>query len=417
MNRNVLSKISGSEVGQALSLRRPLRAPFQPSRRMAVFVLAALTAIGILSGCSRRPDNLVHVSGNIELTEVDMSFKTMGRLVERRFDEGDTLKKGDIVAQLDRDQLAQQKDRDVAGIASADSQYQQLQTSIAMQRETLAGDIAARKADLAQAQAHLDELLNGSRPQEIQQSRAAASDARAQYQLAKDDWDRAQTLFKDDDISRQQYQQYLERFHSTEAILHQAEHRQSLVEEGPRKEDIAAARDQVAAAAQAVKLAEANRLELQRKEEQLAQQKAAIEQARAQAGITGVMLSDTTIFSPIDGVVLVKSAEPGEVLAAGTTVLTIGDIDHPWLRGYISEGDLGRVKLGQRADVTNDSFKGKVYNGRVSFIASDAEFTPKQIQTNEERVKLVYRIKIDVENPQHELKNNMPVEADIHVAE
>jgi len=379
---------------------------------LALFAFAAL-----LAGCSRRPENLVHVSGNIELTQVDMSFKTTGRLIERRFDEGDTVKKGDIVARLDSDQLAQQKNRDVAVVASADSQYQQLETSIAMQRETLAGDIAARKADLAQAQAHLDAMLNGSRPQEIQQARAAAADAQAQYQQAKDDWDRAQVLFKNEDISRQQYEQYQTRQHSAEAVLQEAQHRLSLVEEGPRKEDIAGARAQVAAATQAVKLAEASRLELQRKEEQLGQQKAAIDQARAQAGITGVMLSDTTIVSPIDGVVLVKSAEPGEVLAAGTTVLTIGDIDHPWLRGYISEGDLGRVKLGQHADVTSDSFPGKKYNGRVSFIASAAEFTPKQIQTNEERVKLVYRIKIDVENPQHELKNNMPVEADIRVAE
>jgi HlyD family secretion protein len=399
-------------------MNRNLFTPILSGHVAAAAFASTLIAAGVLlSGCSSRPAGLVHVSGNIELTEVDVSFKTAGRLVERRFDEGDTVRKGDIVAQLDSDQLAQQKDRDVAAIASADSQYQQLQTSIAMQRETLAGDVAAHKADLAQAQAHLDELLNGSRPQEIQQSRATATDAQAQYQLAKADWDRAQTLFGNEDISRQQYDQYEQRLHSTEAILHESEHKLSLVEEGPRKEDIAAARDQVASAAQAVKVAEANRLELRRKEEQLGQQKAAIDEARAQAGITGVMLSDTIIRSPIDGVVLVKSAEPGEVLAAGTTVVTIGDIDHPWLRGYISEEDLGRVKLGQHAGISTDSFPGKTYSGRVSFIASDAEFTPKQIQTNEERVKLVYRIKIDVENPQHELKNNMPVEADIRVAE
>jgi HlyD family secretion protein len=384
---------------------------------MKIDLIIPVATLALLSGCSQRPANLVHVSGNIELTQVDMSFKATGRLVERRFDEGATVKKGDIVAQLDRDQLAQQKDRDTAVVAAADSQYVQLQTSIAMQRETLAGDIATRKANLAQAQAHLDELLNGSRPQEIQQAHAGAADAQSQFTLAKEDWDRAQTLFRNEDISRAQYEQYQARFNSAQAILHQAEHRLSLVQEGPRKEDIAGARAQVAAAMEAVKLAEANRLELQRKQEEMGQRKAAIEQAQAQAGITGVLLNDTTIRSPIDGVVLVKSAEPGEVLAAGTTVLTIGDIDHPWLRGYISEGDLGRVKLGQRATVTSDSFKGKTYNGRVSFIASDAEFTPKQIQTNEERVKLVYRIKIEVENLQHELKNNMPVEADIQVAE
>jgi HlyD family secretion protein len=126
-------------------------------------------------------------------------------------------------------------------------------------------------------------------------------------------------------------------------------------------------------------------------------------------------LKDTEAFSPIDGVVLVKAADPGEVLAPGTTVVTVGDIDHPWLRAYINEKDLGRVKLGSKARITTDAFPGKVYDGRVSFISSDAEFTPKQIQTSEERVKLVYRIKIDVDNPHHELKSNMPADAEILV--
>jgi HlyD family secretion protein len=124
-------------------------------------------------------------------------------------------------------------------------------------------------------------------------------------------------------------------------------------------------------------------------------------------------LGDTVAASPIDGVVLVKSANVGEILAPGTTVMTIGDIDHPWLRGYINERDLGRVKLGTKAKISTDSYPGKVYWGRVSFIASEAEFTPKQIQTSEERLKLVYRIKIDVDNPQRELKSNMPADAEL----
>jgi HlyD family secretion protein len=113
--------------------------------------------------------------------------------------------------------------------------------------------------------------------------------------------------------------------------------------------------------------------------------------------------------------VLTKSAEPGEVLAAGATVVTIGDLDHPWVRGYVRESDLGKVKLGQKVKVTTDSFPGKTYTGRITFVASEAEFTPKQIQTTEERVKLVYRIKIQVENPNHELKSNMPVDAEIEL--
>ena len=94
-------------------------------------------------------------------------------------------------------------------------------------------------------------------------------------------------------------------------------------------------------------------------------------------------------------------------------MVTVGDIDHPWLRGYVNETDLGKVKIGSKAAVTTDSYPGKVYDGRVTFISSEAEFTPKQIQTQEERVKLVYRIKIEVENPKRELKSNMPADAEI----
>jgi HlyD family secretion protein len=222
-----------------------------------------------------------------------------------------------------------------------------------------------------------------------------------------------QTLFKNEDISRQQLDQARMKLDSSAAMLHQAEEKYSMVKEGPRQEDIAAARADVARAQAAIKTAEANRLELKRKEEELGARKAEIERSQAQEGISQAQLNDTEVSTPIDGVVLVKSAEPGEVLAAGTTVVTIGDLEHPWLRAYINETDLGRIKLGQKVKLTTDSFPGKVYWGTIGFIASDAEFTPKQIQTKEERVKLVYRIKVDVDNASHELKLNMPVDAEI----
>ena len=202
---------------------------------------------------------------------------------------------------------------------------------------------------------------------------------------------------------------------STAAALRQAEERSAIVVEGPRKEDIEAARADVARAEAALRVSEANRLELKRREEDLKARRAELARASAQVAITDTQINDTVVVSPIDGVVLVKSAEVGEVLAAGTTVVTIGDIDHPWLRGYVNETDLGRIHLGESASLSTDSFPGKTYPGRISFIASEAEFTPKQIQTKEERVKLVYRIKIDVDNRSHELKSNMPVDAEIQL--
>ena len=385
-------------------------------KRLPILLLLIAAGAGYYfwqNGTFAGPRNNIQVSGNLELTLVDLSFKIAGRMTELTVREGDLVKKGQVIARLDPVQLEQQRNRDVAMISGALSSFEQLKTSIEYQQATIDSDIAARQADQGQAQAHLDELLAGSRTQEIQQADATVAQNRAQLSLARSDWDRAQTLYKNQDISTSQFDQMRSKFDAAVAMLNQAEQRSALVKEGPRKEEIAAARAVVAKGQAAVKTAEANRIELQRKQQELVARRAEIDRARSQAGISAAQLNDTVITAPMDGVVLVKSAEPGEVLAAGTTVVTIGDQDHPWLRAYIGESDLGKVKLGTKVKLSTDSYKGKVYEGTVSYIASEAEFTPKQIQTKEERVKLVYRVKVLVDNGNHELKNNMPVDAEI----
>jgi HlyD family secretion protein len=359
--------------------------------------------------------NTLSVSGNLELTQVDISFKVPGKLIQLNVDEGTYVKKGMVIARIDRDQVESQRTRDEASLDNSKFQYDQMETSVQWQRRTLESDVALRTAELRASQARLAALVAGSRPQEIQESRAAVADAKAQHDQAQADWDRAQGLFKDDDISKQQYDQYRMRLDSTAAVLRQSDERLALVVEGPRKEDIDAARADVVRAEAALQSSQANQFELKRREQDVLAHRADVSRARAQVAITDTQINDTVVSAPIDGVVLVKSAEVGEVLAAGTTVVTIGDIDHPWLRAYINETDLGRVKYGGPATLTTDSFPGKSYPGRISFIASEAEFTPKQIQTHEERVKLVYRIKIDVDNRSHDLKSNMPVDAEIQV--
>jgi HlyD family secretion protein len=384
--------------------------------RILVIILLVAAGIGVYmwrTGQFAGPRNSIQVSGNLELTLVDISFKTAGRMIELTVREGDSVKKGQVIARLDAAQLEQQKMRDVAAIASAQSAYDQLKTTIEFQKATIDSDINTRQAEVAQAQAHLDELNAGSRTEEVQQADSSVTEARAQVDLARADWERAQTLYKNQDISTSQFDQARTKFSAANAVLAQAEQRAAMVKEGPRKEEIAGARAQLARAKAAVATAEANRIELRRKQEELVARRAEIDRARAQAGITEAQLNDTTIVSPIDGVVLVKSAEPGEVIAAGTTIVRIGDLDHPWLRAYVGETDLGRVKLGTKVKLMTDSYPGKAYDGTVSFIASEAEFTPKQIQTKEERVKLVYRIKVDVDNANRELKSNMPVDAEI----
>jgi HlyD family secretion protein len=342
-----------------------------------------------------------------------MAFKVAGKLIERKVDEGDSVTKGLIVARLDHEQAGRSRDREDAALSSARDQLTTAQTAVAWERQTMAADIEQRRADVQNYQQQYLQLKNGSRPQEVQDAAAAVSMASSEADRARSDWERAQTLFKNDDISRQQYDQFRRNFETAEASLKSAKERQALVVEGPRVEAIAAAEAQVRRAQAGLKMAEANELELRRREDDVKTRQAEIARQQAQVQVAESQLDDTTIASPIDGVVLVKSADVGEVLAPGATVVTLGDVEHPWLRGYIGEKDLGRVKLGDKAKVTSDSFPGKVFDGHVSFISSEAEFTPKQIQTQEERVKLVYRIKIEVANPKRELKLNMPVDAEI----
>jgi HlyD family secretion protein len=389
-------------------------------KRTCVTLCAAALLAVVFSSCGmwrRVPPESLKLYGNIELTQVDMAFKIPGKLIELRVDEGDPVQKGLTLARLDTLQLDRQKTRDVAAQAGAESEIPQLETSIEGQKATLAAETDLRRAQLAQAQARLEELLAGSRDQDIRQAQAMVEEAQSQHQQAAQDWERAQVLHKNDDISTSQFDQYRMRFDSTAAALRQSQERLSLVVAGPRKEEIDGARAQVEQARANVQLTEASRLELKRMEQELQTRHAQVDQARAQVAVIDAQLADSIAASPVDGVVLVKSSEAGEVLAAGTTFVTIGELDRPWVRAYIGEQDLGRVKLGAKVKVTTDSYPGKVYWGRVTFVSSEAEFTPKQIQTPEERVKLVYRVKIEVDNPQHELKLNMPAEAEILLAD
>jgi len=384
-------------------------------KRILIVVLVVAAAAAAVYACrgGKTPSNRIVVPGNIELTEVNIAFKTAGRLIERNVDEGDLVKKGQVIARLDRDQLIAQRSRETAGYESSESQLAQAVTAVAWQKATLAGDIEQRKADLAANEAKLAELQAGARPQEKQEARAAVEAAQSEADRAKKDWDRAQTLHKNDDISTSQFDQFRNRYEGTDAALKQAKEREALVLAGPRVEQINAQLAQVERARGALKVSEANALEIKRREQELTTRRAEIGRSKGSLELIDSQMADTVAASPVDGIVLVKAADVGEVLAPGTSVVTVGDIDHPWLRGYVNETDLGKVKLGSRAIVTTDSYPGKIYQGRVTFISSEAEFTPKQIQTQQERVKLVYRIKIQIENPQHELKSNMPADAEI----
>ena len=294
--------------------------------------------------------NFLKVSGNIEATEVDVGFKVSGRIVGRFFEEGDPIDQGKVLAKLDD--------------------------------EDLRNRLEVAQANLMSAQARLSKLLAGSRPEEIRQAEANLHQAQSDLGNKQMQYERMKGLYERGVIAKEAYDNAETSYKVAKAALQVAAENYQLVKEGPRKEDIEDARAQV-------------------------------DQARASVKLNETQLSYATLYSPISGVVLVKSGEIGEVVNPGTPILTMADVENIWLKAYIPETDLSRVKWGQEVVVTTDLRPRKKYKGRISFISSQAEFTPKQIQTEKERVTLVYRIKVNISNTDRELKPGMPADGRI----
>lgn len=203
---------------------------------------------------------------------------------------------------------------------------------------------------------------------------------------AKEDFERAKALYKDEFLSEEKLDAARTTYQATLAEHEQAREQLDLVQTGPTEETLEAAR-------------------------------ARVKQAEAALRIAEEQLADTTIYAPISGVILKKNMEAGEIVSPGAPVYTIGNLAQPWVTMYIKEDKLGLVKLQQTAEVAVDSYPDKTYPGTVTSIASEAEFTPKNVQTKEERVKLVFEVEVSVENPNGELKPGMPADVKILLAE
>ena len=316
------------------------------------FPLAALVAAAlVLSACSddRRsgdPSAPLTLYGNVDIREVQLAFQDAGRIRTLPVDEGARVSVGQVVAELDP------------------TRYQ-------LELQRLSSEVAAQTQVLAR-------LRQGSRPQEVARARAAAASARASLADAETQLTRKQQLRTTNRISVQEVDTARTRVETLQANLRAAEEEVSLVVEGPRTEDIAAAEASLAA----------------------------LEAAR---DLAAQRLEDTRLLAPAAGVIRTRILEPGAMAAPGAPVFTLALTDPLWVRAYINEPDLGLVHEGMRAEVRTDTLPDKAYQGWVGFISSTAEFTPKTVETTELRTKLVYRARIFVCDPQQELRLGMPV--------
>jgi HlyD family secretion protein len=222
--------------------------------------------------------------------------------------------------------------------------------------------------------------LAGSRQQDIEAAKQAILDARADLEQKKKDYARYQALYEKDEIPAQTRDQAATNVTRAQAACDRAQQIYNELVEGTRKEELAV-------------------------------QRANVHQADQNLHLSHIRLAYTVLRAPFDGVILARQAELGEVVLPGTPIVTLADLNHLWVRVYVPETDLGKVHWGQAVDVRTDTYPDKIYRGRISFISSEAEFTPKSVQTEKERVMLVYRVKVDVENPNRELKPGMPADA------
>jgi HlyD family secretion protein len=385
-------------------------------KRLVILSLVALLAVGGTQAWrwwARGPDGFLLASGTIEATEVAVSFKIPGRVIERPVEEGDRLAPGALVGRLESRELEAEVDRLRASLLATETRLPQLRTEITLQGELTQGRIADAQATLAARDEKLAELRNGSRPQDLQKAWAEVREAKALMENAQADFRRMDMLFRDGGVAEQVRDAARTNFTVTVERHRNALERLDLVKEGPRQEEIRRAEAEVRQAKAGLLLAQAGELDVLRKRQELATLQASIARDRAALAAAEAQLGYTVLRSPGTGVVLRKHVEPGEMIAAGTPAVTIADLTNIWVKIYIPEPQLGRIKLGQTAEITTDSYRGKVYRGKVTFINSEAEFTPKNVQTQEERVKLVFAVKIAVDNPNQELKPGMPADARI----
>ena len=329
---------------------------------IVVFVLLFVSVgLFVYVGQKNQKSGELFYSGTIEATQARLSFQVPGRISIVNVEEGQTVKKDQVIAELDRAEFEARYEQASANLDRAQKAKQQLETALEISKKTLPAEVSRAEAGLKSA-------------------RDSMTDAAKNYRRFEELFRNEVVSEKERDALKLQHDVAKSRVVESESLLRMA--RGNL-------ERIDAVRDEIATAAAQIDVA-----------------KASLDQAAVQLGYT-------SLKSPLDGVVTSRNIEPGETVNVGREVITISDLQRVDLKIFVEETIIGKVKPGQKVEVTVDTFPGKMYHGTVSFVSPEGEFTPKIIQTQKERVKLVYLVKVSIPNPDYDLKAGMPADARI----
>ncbi|HLJ83524.1 MAG TPA: efflux RND transporter periplasmic adaptor subunit [Candidatus Eremiobacteraceae bacterium] len=447
------------------------QAPHAPSRRRipvwqigaAFVVVAAILAWAVHGRLAGASSNGIAGSGTIETIQVDVAAKVSGRIKALLVHDGDRVTAGQPIAQIETTDALLAVDQAKANLDAARAQLRLAQASYALQRDVNASGVSEARAQVAtsavrvpqsvelaaiQAQSVSSQVASAdahvrAASAALETARATLAEAGADVQsaqasaaLAQANVKRERELYRQGDVSAQQYDVAHDAALSATAQVSAASSRrdaaakQLVVGEADlraahadfdaalageqtiavKQLDVAASNAQLDQSKAVLAGAQAQSHALDQRRADVAVAAANVEQAQAALGIALRGLSETTLHAPFGGVILAHSVEVGNLVVPGTSVLTVSDLDHPYLDVYVSEANLARVKIGQSVDVQVDGAPGRIFKGSVTSVHTTAEFTPSNVQTKEQRAELVFRVRIDLPNPDGALKPGLPAD-------
>jgi len=409
-------------VQQTSTYSEDTPSPQSRSRKLRFLIPLALVLAGVGVGVryyffSSTEDTAIELSGRIEGYETDIGTTVSGRVEVITVREGDRVTMNQIIAKLDDDELQARYKATQARLKSTQQEVQQARSQIEVIQSNIRETRLSRQqaqdnaqGRIEEAQGNLDAVIA-----QLDQAQANQTEAQSQLQLAKADRDRFQTLWEQGVVPKQRYDQAQTEWESRQATLAA---RQSAVNAAQRQVNVARGTLRQAQTSTLNPKIFTERLQglqqqLDQARSRLAATQANVANAEANLEGTQAQLDDLKITSPIAGVILDRIAEPGEVLSAGKIIVTVLDLDEVYLRGYVPEGQIGDIRVGQDANVYLDSDPNTPLEATVSSIDSEASFTPENIYFKRDRVQQVFGLKLSIDNPQGFAKPGMPADAEI----
>jgi multidrug resistance efflux pump len=363
---------------------------------IGVAALAVLIVAGwLIHSCASSKKSFVY-SGTIETREIQIGSKIGGRVIQVPVEEGQSVKAGALLVQFEFDEVKTQRAQAQAQLKQAEADLQRLQRGYRPE------EIAQAKATAQQQRAMLDAAENGPRSQELQQAEADYAAAKADAMNAQTNYQRMETLVRGDTVSRQQYDNAKATRDSTAQRAESLRQRLALLQAGTRKEDLQAAQERYRQAQAA-----ADMMQHGYRKEDIDAGHAKFDEAKARVNQLDVQLKEAELFAPADGLVQTVSVRPGDLVGPGKIVITMLESSQLWVKVYVPETDLASIRVGQSAQVEVDSFRGRSFTGHIQEIAAQAEFLPRNVQTRDDRQHQVFGVRVRVDNSDGALKSGM----------